>query len=345
MPRRQSLRRRLEALADEFEPVLQRAFLEAVADLRNNAQVGVIVERLERGDINGAIRALNVDPAAFRAFEESIRQAYIGGGTAATGSLPIVRGADGAAIVWRFDVRHPTGEAFLRNLSGTRITRMTDDMLLAARNVLSDGLAEGVNPRALTRRLVGVYDPRRRERVVGILGLTSTQERAVDRARRSLLAGDRAFITEFLSRKTLDRGPGGVFDRWALEALRGERTLSQADVGRMMRGYSSKLLRVRSETVARTEILSALNTSAKNAADQLIDATGVARQNVRKIWRTARDERVRSSHAALEGESVGIDEAFPNGLLYPGDMSGDPSEVIGCRCIAEYRVDHLANVE
>lgn len=51
-----------------------------------------------------------------------------------------------------------------------------------------------------------------------------------------------------------------------------------------------------------------------------------------KEWISANDDRVRDSHAELNGVRVGIDEEFPNGLMYPGDPSGYPAEVYNCRC-------------
>lgn len=40
----------------------------------------------------------------------------------------------------------------------------------------------------------------------------------------------------------------------------------------------------------------------------------------------------RASHAALDGETVGIDDEFSNGLKYPGAFSSDADEVAGCTC-------------
>ena len=57
-----------------------------------------------------------------------------------------------------------------------------------------------------------------------------------------------------------------------------------------------------------------------------------------KMWVAAHDERVRASHAAIDNEQVAVDEKFSNGLMYPGDKSGDPSEVYNCRCRVVYRV-------
>lgn len=51
-----------------------------------------------------------------------------------------------------------------------------------------------------------------------------------------------------------------------------------------------------------------------------------------KIWKTAGDNRVRDSHAAIDGEEVGIDALFSNGLKRPKDPNGRPEEVYNCRC-------------
>lgn len=48
-----------------------------------------------------------------------------------------------------------------------------------------------------------------------------------------------------------------------------------------------------------------------------------------KTWITGKNAR--STHAAMDGETVPIDEPFSNGLDYPGSGS-DPAEVAGCNC-------------
>lgn len=48
-----------------------------------------------------------------------------------------------------------------------------------------------------------------------------------------------------------------------------------------------------------------------------------------KTWETGANPR--ASHAAMNGETVGIDEPFSNGLMWPGD-GGDADEVAGCNC-------------
>lgn len=51
-----------------------------------------------------------------------------------------------------------------------------------------------------------------------------------------------------------------------------------------------------------------------------------------KTWITAGDEDVRDSHRSQNGVTVPMEQPFPNGLMYPGDPSGAPGEIIRCRC-------------
>lgn len=61
-----------------------------------------------------------------------------------------------------------------------------------------------------------------------------------------------------------------------------------------------------------------------------------------KTWHTVKDERVRSSHQAMEGVTIPIDEEFilPSGntCLRPSE-TGDPAEDINCRCYLSFDVD------
>lgn len=56
----------------------------------------------------------------------------------------------------------------------------------------------------------------------------------------------------------------------------------------------------------------------------------------KKTWVSAGDKSVRSSHRALNGKTVNIDEDFKPGLGYPGDSRASAAEVVKCRCIVFY---------
>ena len=81
----------------------------------------------------------------------------------------------------------------------------------------------------------------------------------------------------------------------------------------------------RSVTIARTETIGAQNAGAFAAAR----ASGVIGA---KEWLTQGDDRVRDTHAAIDGQRIPMDQPFDNGLQYPGDQSGPASEVVNCRC-------------
>lgn len=51
-----------------------------------------------------------------------------------------------------------------------------------------------------------------------------------------------------------------------------------------------------------------------------------------KVWIATPDSRTRRTHLDVDGETVGINDTFSNGLEYPADPSGDPAEVYNCRC-------------
>lgn len=85
----------------------------------------------------------------------------------------------------------------------------------------------------------------------------------------------------------------------------------------------------KAETIARTETLTAVSlgqaAALKNAKEVI--------PGLKKVWLTAGDDRVRDSHAELNGDVVDASAKFSNGLDHPRDVnSGDPSEVINCRC-------------
>ena len=80
-------------------------------------------------------------------------------------------------------------------------------------------------------------------------------------------------------------------------------------------------------SAARTAAIAAQNTGSLSAMKRLAEM-GV---EVQKEWVATLDSRTRASHRALDGQRRDLDEAFSNGLQYPG-ASGDPAERWNCRC-------------
>lgn len=336
--RRPTLRERLDAIANDLEPRTRDAFFAAVQDIVSRAELGRLVRALERGDIEGALRAVNLDPAAFRDLEEVLRRAYARGGDAAVDTMPSLPSPDGGALVIRFDVRNPRAERFLAGYSSQLVTRVVEDQREAIRSTLRSGMEAGRNPRNVGLDVIGRINRATGRREGGIVGLTAQQAGYVENARAELLSGDPDVMRSYFDRERRDRR----FDRAVQRAINQGRALSQADTAKIVGRYSDSLLQLRGETIARTEMLTSLNAASREAYEQAIDTGAIQRQNVKKIWRTARDARVRDSHSVLAGQARPMDERFGNGLLYPGEPGAPASEVINCRCIAEHRIDFLA---
>lgn len=79
---------------------------------------------------------------------------------------------------------------------------------------------------------------------------------------------------------------------------------------------------------ARTALTGAENAGRVSSYDR---ARGMG-IDVRARWMATLDSRTRDSHRQLDGEVVGDDGRFSNGLRYPGDPEGPAAEVWNCRC-------------
>lgn len=94
----------------------------------------------------------------------------------------------------------------------------------------------------------------------------------------------------------------------------------------------AKGLAMRNENTAKTFARTAM-TGAQNAGRQTRLQEAVNKGlNVKKQWMATLDSHTRDSHADVDGEVVGVNEKFSNGLEYPGEPGGAPAEVYNCRC-------------
>lgn len=99
--------------------------------------------------------------------------------------------------------------------------------------------------------------------------------------------------------------------------------------------YLKQIIPNRSETIARTETTTASNVASREAAKD----TGL---DMEKEWIASRDDRVRASHADVDGMSVPIDEPYDvdgEELMFPGDSeNGSVENIANCRCVEGYNV-------
>jgi SPP1 gp7 family putative phage head morphogenesis protein len=86
--------------------------------------------------------------------------------------------------------------------------------------------------------------------------------------------------------------------------------------------YADELLTLRAETIARSEIMDALNTGQDEAWKQAQEE-GLLSENATKVWITTPDELLCPICEPLDGQTVPIGDEFPD---------GDPPAHPNCRC-------------
>lgn len=104
-------------------------------------------------------------------------------------------------------------------------------------------------------------------------------------------------------------------------------------VQRVLTATGSEYWPNRAVTVARTEVMGAVNGAAYFAAVR--DAAERGDPAPFKVWLATDDQRTRPTHREADGQRTLLTEPFRVGgaaLLFPGDPRGPAQEVINCRC-------------
>lgn len=336
-PRRQAL------LIQSLEPVIKSGWDSSIQMIRRLARLNAVESWISEGNFADLIRSLGISEARYLLdMVESVREAYKRAGQAYMDRWPpqIVDGRRYPAV---FNIQNPDAERFLRSVAGEKITgQISQGQREAVRVALDAGMARGDNPRRTALNIVGRIDRATGRRSGGVLGLTEQMATSVERARAELLSGNPGQLNTYLTRSRRDRR----FDALVQRALRDGTPVGRADVERMMARYSDRLLQLRGETIARTETQRAVGHAALQSLRQGVEDGVLDPSQIKRVWRSSgRDGRTRGSHLEMEGQPVGLEEAFrfPAGgsAMFPGDDSlGAPAaETINCRCRVEEQVE------
>jgi hypothetical protein len=100
--------------------------------------------------------------------------------------------------------------------------------------------------------------------------------------------------------------------------------------------YLDQIIKNRSRTIARTEVVSTSNFGSMEGARQTTP-------RIRKVWIPTFDDSTRESHLDMSNHPpIRLDEMFDVGDSrgeYPGDFNLPPEEVINCRCAIGYEYE------
>lgn len=344
MLRRLTERERITALLDQYAASIRQAFLEAIADITSRLTLSLIVARLEKGDVAGAVEAIGIERGAFNPMLDKIAEAFNAGGTITADNLPVLRDPEGHRVSVRFDVRNLRAESILRLHSSELVTGIVEDQRATIRDALADGLARGQNPRVTALDIVGRVSRATGTRTGGLVGLSAPQAAAVQNARQRLAMGTPEALREYLALERRDRR----FDKTVLAAIDSGKPIPADMRERMVGRYADRLLQLRGEVLAQNETHHAIFAGKHEAFEQAIEAGKVDASAVTKTWRHFPSDHPRMQHVQMAGKAVGFNEPFvmPDGTLmaYPHAPGAPARHTLGCKCQADYAVDFLAGL-
>lgn len=335
-----------DELLAQFEPKVAAAFRECIEAIKSKVILKTVITALERGDVAGAVRAIQFEPDAFAALELALQDAFNAGGINMVQSLPQLVAPDGTRVLFQFGVRNLLAETLLRTQSSTLVTNIVEDQREALRTAFEAGLARGDNPTRTALDVVGRVSRITNRREGGVIGLTTRQVEFIASARESLLSGNVEGMSRYLDLKTRDKR----FDRAVTRAMREGKPLPADMVAKIIGRLSDRNLKLRGDTIALEETRTALFSARDVAVRQQIDAGKIGAQEVTKHWRHSGSEHPRMQHiemaARYKKDGVPMNEPFVaadgTAIMYPHAPGVQARHRIGCKCRVEYDVDWIA---
>ena len=219
----------------------------------------------------------------------------------------------------RYDVGNPRAVSAMQETGARLVREVSVEQQQVLANVLQDGLSRGENPLTTARTV--------RESI----GLTATQEQHVRNYRRQLEQGSQAALDRQLRDRRYDR----MVERAA------ETPLTPAQIDRMVDRYRQRYVKYRSEVIARTEGLRAVNSGQHAAFQQAVDTGELRRDTLESVWHPGPAVGdYRPEHRGIAPVPFGQPFVTGDGILmrYPHDPLAPISAVAGCRCTYTTRI-------
>jgi len=189
-------------------------------------------------------------------------------------------------ISFRFDGKNEKAQKVVKAVGAKLVTFVTNETMAAIRTVVVKAIREGIPPYDAAKSIVGVVSKpgATTNEMPGMIGLNNPQILAAFNYKAGLI--------------DIGHNPDTV--------------------DRLMAKYVSRKLRERSEMIARTETMYALNTGAQAGYIQAVKA-GELPPNAMLEWITTPDERTCPKCLPMNGKTkpIGANTTFSNGSVGP----------------------------
>ncbi len=303
----------MEELIARLEPRMRARFREVMRTVRRRRTVAELEAALEDGSIGTVLD--DVEAAAGKVAAESAAAHA----TVAAEVLTHVQGK--VEQLLSYDGTNPRVVAALQRSRYDMIQGLREDQRQAIGEALRLGAAEGWNPR---QTAIAIRDS---------IGLTADQTRWVANYRRALETADRRALAYKLRDARSDSA--------VRAAVESGKPLAQDRIDRLVARYSERQLKLRAETIARTETIRAAHEAQDEAYEQVIES-GLDVDRLQAQWHAGAKPRTRDSHVTMNGQLRRHGVPFRSGagfeLRCPCDASAPASEVVNCRCGKSVRI-------
>lgn len=330
---------------EQFAPRLQGAIAQAWRDGTLHVQLKRLTELLAAGLIDEALDliVMGADAVFAEQVRDTMREPFLAAGAHVwVRDIPKIRG-----VQVLFDVANENTLNAARANTLRMVQEVTRESRDGLKGYIEDALARGVGAKTLARSI----------RDDGTFGLTSSQERTVQNYRRFL-----STVHEKRSVKAMGLGlkrslevdlqgkpTDGIFE-WRLRDLRFDRTIARAlrenqpltkeQIDGQLMAYRRGMLRFRSETIARHEMVTALNKGSKASWNQMLERGVYKEGEIARYWfvTPAGTSRVCPKcrpMPRLNAGGRGINEPFIDGQGNPVD---DAPLHVTCRCVVFIKI-------
>lgn len=309
-------RARVAKLVAKAELDIQRAILDAFFFVKENTSLETLSRLIQEGKFDEAAKQ---SEAALARVAQRSAVWFVKSGEDVAEFLE-----RGMGVVVDFDQTNHRAVSKIQSNRLNLIREFSQQKRELVREVVTDGIRRGSNPRVIARDF--------RDSI----GLTKSQRASVANFNRLLRNGS----SQALTRQLRD----GRSDARIRAAFSGKGPpLSPEEIQMMTDRYRKNFIAHRAETIARTEALRAVHQGNEEMFEQAFESGTLPRDSVEKEWHNSGDRRVRDpAHVRLGNQKVKEGEKFLSGLGnrigYPGDPEAPGEETIQCRCRVSRRI-------
>ena len=308
-PAERDLLRLINQRIARLSPDMQRAYLRAIAILRESLTLAEIVRRIESGSV---IFDAHTIERALLPYRDQLRTTVADGFTLSLRDLPaVVRNAVPALT---FDYLNPRVVTAIRALESSALATLTAEVQATVRETVERGLTQGKPPVAIARGLRTV------------IGLAPNQATYID----NLVAELRALDPKALKRELLGKRHKAMIEK----AIKTGKPFTDAQVETITSAYQKQWTAHNAFTNTRQATLDSYRTANRESFASAIERGLIPADRAKRRWvhwdGYVPASRGRPEHIALHGETVRWDRPYSNGQTMAG--FGD----FNCRCVDWY---------